>query len=51
MKQLGQGCYRDELKVGGRFRNWGPAITGRDIVSFVKPPACRKCYLKGWKLL
>lgn len=35
MKQLGQGLYWDELKIGDRFRTWGRTITDADIVTFI----------------
>ena len=35
MKQLGQGQYWDELKVGEKFRTWGRTITDADIVNFI----------------
>lgn len=35
MKQLGQGLYWDELKVGDSFRTWGRTITDADIVNFI----------------
>jgi acyl dehydratase len=35
MKQLGQGLYWDELKVGDQFKTFGRTITETDIVSFI----------------
>jgi acyl dehydratase len=35
MKQLGQGLYWDELKVGDQFKTFGRTITDADIVGFI----------------
>lgn len=35
MKQLGQGLYWDQLKVGDRFKTYGRTITDTDIVNFI----------------